>query len=141
MKNITAQGSTLDSSEEEYFFSTTIKNNPVEVSLIATPDELEKSNILERVDKCLEWIEQNESKITEEVCKRLISLKNKTWIESDSDKVTTEEFIAKLKLESIVFYKNGSLSVYYDDGDLFWGHIISVSIDDNFNVVDADIEG
>ena len=41
----------------------------------------------------------------------------------------------------IAIEADGSITVYYDDDDMFWGHTIVVSINQNGEMTDADIAG
>ena len=41
----------------------------------------------------------------------------------------------------LAFRNDGSIEVYYDDDDIFWGHCIIAHIDADGNPVDADIAG
>jgi len=41
----------------------------------------------------------------------------------------------------LAFRNDGTIEVYYDDDDIFWGHCIIANIDADGNPVDADIAG
>lgn len=58
----------------------------------------------------------------------LLKLKNETWLEEDEPPVSTEEFQARLTLESITFYPDKTAEVFYADGDLFWGHTVLLNL-------------
>jgi hypothetical protein len=70
----------------------------------------------------------------------LLELYNENW-RGDYEPISKEEFCRRIKLESIVFWGEGSTEFYYDDDNLFLRHTIIVSIDDEGNLIDADIAG
>lgn len=59
----------------------------------------------------------------------LVELAN-DWLADDEDaeldEITTEIFISKLELSSISVSSNGDFTIYFYDGDMFWGHVIIV---------------
>ncbi|GHT22403.1 hypothetical protein FACS189430_04130 [Bacteroidia bacterium] len=91
----------------------------------------EKINRMEEIDK------------TAKICsaKKLLKLKNDTWLDEDETEINEDEFIAKMKMESISFYANGAYSLYYADGDIFWGHSIVVNFSRTDIPKDAQIAG
>ena len=61
----------------------------------------------------------------------LLGLYNSGWAEDDIGEVDRSGFIARLTKATIVLYDEiGVAMVYFDDGGLFAGHVIEVSIDD-----------
>jgi len=75
------------------------------------------------------WKEQNiwEEKVKEYAVKKLLKLKNDSWIEEEEERVNSIEFRKLMRLESITFDSDGSFKFWYNDGDLFWGHSIQIS--------------
>jgi len=73
--------------------------------------------------------------------KQLLQLKNKTWLEEGESELTAAEFVARMTLTSISIESDGEFSFWYDDGDLFWGHVIMVSGDMKDGPTDAGIHG
>jgi len=58
----------------------------------------------------------------------LLELKNDTWLDDDRDEpLTPTEFLDRVTLTSVTVETDGSFGFWFDDGDLFWGHAISVS--------------
>ncbi|MDX1963583.1 MAG: DUF2262 domain-containing protein [Pirellulales bacterium] len=57
---------------------------------------------------------------------RLIELKNDTWLQEGEKPLTEAEFIKKLIPNSIGFDPPDGFTIYYDDGDIFWGHAIEI---------------
>ena len=70
----------------------------------------------------------------------LLSLKNESWLSDGEDSVSEEEFVKKLQWQEMEASLDG-ITLYFSDGDLFWGHDIEVEIDKNGNLISADIVG
>ena len=70
---------------------------------------------------------------------KLLDLKNQTWLEKNEMLVTSEEFKSRLSLESLVFSPDKTVSFYFDDGDLFFGHQLEVLMDENNQFKEASI--
>lgn len=64
----------------------------------------------------------------------LLGLKNGDWLAEDEPDVTPSEFASRITVRSITFRADGSVSWWFDDGDLFLGHSIEVAMkpDDGF---------
>ncbi|OUL24372.1 hypothetical protein BV378_18450 [Nostoc sp. RF31YmG] len=70
---------------------------------------------------------------------QLLNLYNHTW--NDGDEIDCQTFMELMKLEEVHLNSDGSANLYYDDGDLFGGHVIIISIDGNGVFEDAKIAG
>ncbi|WP_337177769.1 DUF2262 domain-containing protein [Paludisphaera sp.] len=57
---------------------------------------------------------------------QLLPLKNEDWLDEGESPLTPERFLRKLKLESIAVNPDGSFEFWFDDGNLFSGHMIQV---------------
>ena len=76
---------------------------------------------------------------------KLLTLANE-WMENDeieekSDEITKEMFIDKIEMSEITVNSDGSITLFYYDGDMFWGHSIEIDIDENGNYDNAHIVG
>jgi hypothetical protein len=64
--------------------------------------------------------------------KGMLGLKNETWADEDDDGnsvlVTTEQFMERMTLESVSVDKSSS-TLWFNDGELFFGHVIAVEHD------------
>jgi uncharacterized protein (TIGR03067 family) len=80
---------------------------------------------------------------------KLMKLHNETWREWTDEKgeehagpvLNAEQFMAKLSPEGIKIDDEGGVDVYLNDGGLFWGHAVIVSLDPEMNPTRADIAG
>ena len=71
----------------------------------------------------------------------LLALKNDTWLEENEAALTSKQFKSRMTLESISVDPDGRFEFFFNDGDLFWGHIIVVSGTLANGPTDADIAG
>jgi hypothetical protein len=71
----------------------------------------------------------------------LLELKNSSWLEDSEKPVTLEQFKRCMALETVTVYPGGIFSFSYDDGELFWGHVIQVSVSLTEGPTSADIAG
>lgn len=55
--------------------------------------------------------------------------------------ITKETFAERIWISEIVMFSNGDYEVYYNDDDMFWGHIIIVSGNIETGLEDAQIAG
>lgn len=72
----------------------------------------------------------------------LLPLKNDIWLDEDEETpLTPQQFKQRMALEALVFYAEGDVTFYYQDGDLFWGHTIELGMDAAGEFLRADIPG
>ena len=88
-------------------------------------------------DKQAQWKEKVESFAVE----KLLHLKNETWLEEGEVPLSPEKFKAQMKIHSITISSDGSIEFWYDDGDLFWGHLIRISGSIDEGLKQADVQG
>ena len=69
----------------------------------------------------------------------LLELYNDVWNETDI-KITESEFVSRMLLEGITVYSDRTTTFYYHDGDLFYGHSITIYLDEQ-GLKSAQIEG
>jgi len=111
----------------------------IDVCLIGEHDELDS------IEKKAVLIVQNhqdwDTYIKEKICEELLSLKNETWLDEDEKPLTADEFISRIYLESINLNDTDEFQMSFNDGDIFWGHAITVETDLKKNIEDIGIEG
>jgi hypothetical protein len=64
--------------------------------------------------------------IGEYVVQDLLQLKNDVWLDDDEVELTSEDFKARMSLETIGVYPDERFEFWFRDGDLFFGHSIVV---------------
>jgi hypothetical protein len=57
---------------------------------------------------------------------KLLPIKNESWLQDDEESLSAEQFLSRMQLESITVGPE-NIELWYNDGDLFWGHSIRVS--------------
>lgn len=57
----------------------------------------------------------------------LLALKNDNWLEEDEEELDEAAFKKRIKPEQLTVLPDGRFALEFDDGDLFWGHSITVS--------------
>lgn len=75
---------------------------------------------------------------------RLTSLANEWLSESedaDAKEITEEAFAERMEISEVTFSSDGSINLLYLDDDMFWGHVISIDVEDNGEITDACIAG
>jgi hypothetical protein len=98
----------------------------VDINVSATEDA--------EIDRALEVAEQLwrdqaswDRRIREFAVRKLLPMKNKTWLDEDERELTQDQFEARMTLESITVDPDGGFDFMHADGDLFWGHAIEVT--------------
>ena len=80
------------------------------------------------------------------LCGKRTDRARKRWQSSDEEKenapeLTEEDFMRRIKPESLVLSWDGNLVAYYDDDDLFFGHVIEISGTESEGLKYANIAG
>ncbi|HNX58970.1 MAG TPA: DUF2262 domain-containing protein [Spirochaetota bacterium] len=118
------------------WWETELKSGKRIVSISISPENPDDD--ISRYSGLIKWIMKNTKEIGEYAASELLENHNENW--NDGKPITSAKFVSKLGLDSIHIDPDG-ISVYFDDGDLFYGHCIIVSIDHNNNFTGADIAG
>lgn len=93
---------------------------------IYTGDE-EDRPITEAAKAALSRVLAQQPAFTQKASDDLLSIHNEAWHHyENTPALSAEEFKARMTLESIWIESYGAATACYDDGDLFWGHTISV---------------
>lgn len=103
---------------------------------------------LKTFHKIFEDIEGWDKAVKAYAAKMLTESANDWLVDSCEEEETVEEikeedFTDNIWLESITISPEGSFEAYYNDGDMFWGHVIIVSgqMEEKIIFKDADIAG
>jgi hypothetical protein len=119
----------LDRGSNWFEIKTEWNNHQIELSLsgsLADIPDLE-STALKLFNESDKWTEKVRKKISSD----LLSLKNESWIDENESPLSETEFLSKLTLESIIIHEEENFAFWFNDGDTFWGH--SISLDGNIN--------
>jgi len=67
------------------------------------------------------------------------------WQQEDeaqtAEPITADVFAQRIHLSELSIAADGSATPYYDDGDLFWGHVIVIDVEVDGALTDASIAG
>lgn len=103
----------------------------------AKHSELEALSAFNTIDNFKEF----EQRISAYISETLLDLAN-DWLDNDDqDPITADIFAKRITMGELAFRNDGTIEVYYDDDDIFWGHCIIANIDADGNPVSADIAG
>ncbi|MCC6643845.1 DUF2262 domain-containing protein [Candidatus Peregrinibacteria bacterium] len=100
-------------------------------------DEKKLQKMIDFANKFLEWIVKNDLEVKKYACKKLLKLKNKTWLEAKEKPVTEKEFIKRIKLSSIFINADKSAALTYDADEMFTDHAILIDLSKNQKLTDA----
>lgn len=115
--------------EDLQWFETKYKANGCSFELyINTDSRNEAISLLPTVRDVISGLEVIDHKAREFACEELLELKNDSWLDEDEELITKEEFASKMSIDTISFQEDGEIEIWYNDGDLFWGHSITVYI-------------
>lgn len=101
---------------------------------------------LETWSKLLENSADWDKKAREYAAKELVDNAN-DWLydgaEEDEEvkEITEEDFARRMILSEVCISTEGDFDIYYDDDDMFWGHVIIVSGNIRDGISDAEIAG
>ncbi len=133
---------TLNFNEQHQWFKTkyVTQGNSFEVYIdIGNRAEVMKN--LPMVREILIHLESVNQKMRDFAAEQLLELKNETWREEGEPELSKADFMARMSIETISFNEDGEYKIWYGDGDLFWGHSITVSADRKGRPERADING
>ncbi len=108
---------------------------PVSVS----PDDIDLETVLRQARQTFRLLQQLEPFPRLEAAKALLELHNEEW--SDGEPINDEAFAGRMTMKELTIDGDGSATLFYDDGDLFWGHSILVEVDNEGAFQDASIAG
>jgi len=130
----------LDRSIDWFEGETQWNGQTIRITFLAVDDTVSDEDL--KIAEAL-WSDQAgwKKRIAEYIVKELLELKNDAWLDEDESELTAEQFLAAIELTSITISYDGEFEFWYDDGDLFWGHSISVSGNLKEGLTDAGIQG
>ena len=116
---------TLDRRGGDYKATVAWNNTTAELSL-ASDKVAELERLLQTAHVLWEKQGAWEERMTSYAARELLENAN-DWSEDDDPNVTASQFRERMKVETIVVEADGSFAFFYNDGDLFWGHVIMVN--------------
>ena len=129
------------------WFEGSINWNGVDANVYLETDEedgdtaKQAMKVLKRV---VDNIVENDIKYREFAAEELTELANE-WMDAsdeiDTEEITKEIFMKRMEMSEIMVSSNGSLSLFYNDDDMFWGHVIEIDVDSSGEIINAHIAG
>ncbi|MFT4220625.1 MAG: DUF2262 domain-containing protein [Microbacterium sp.] len=99
---------------------------------------------LARLECCLADAESTDARWRRYAATNLLEIAREWQADSDApdDAPLTEEvFVERISLAELSVSTDGSMTPCYDDGGLFWGHVILIEVEPDGGLTDADIAG
>ena len=116
----------LDKYEEDVYRTSYVLDD-CEVDVIIDYD------LVKELDFLVDFIKDYNTKyelIKKETFEGILKLKNNQWRNEGEEESSLDEIDKHLELEIIEFYGNCSVSLWFNDNDLFYGHYVIVDIKD-----------
>lgn len=105
------------------------------------PDVARDAATLEALRARVEEIEAQVPRYRESAADELLTLYNEEWRDEELPRLTREEFMARLRVHAVHLQSDGRIDVYFDDDDLFAGHVIHVRLEAPDRVLEVGIAG
>jgi len=90
--------------------------------------------------RVLSRLDELHEKWRDGAARELLALFNREWNPTEHA-LSPDEFRARLSLQGLDFRDDGSARVYFGQSELFTDHLVFVTVNNVFEVVDAGIEG
>lgn len=68
-----------------------------------------------------------DKRLREFAASKLLKLKNSAWLEEDEKPLHAREFEKRIKPDSVEVFPKGRLEFFFEDGGIFWGHLVVIS--------------
>lgn len=108
---------------------------------LSIEDNAKVESMFTRASSVVRQLKHYSKDAKEYAVEQLLKLKNETWLDEDDKFLTSEEFKNQMALEGLVFSPDGEVEFYYNDGNLFSGHCILITMDKDSCFIDASIFG
>ena len=129
------------------WFEGIVNWNGVEVNAYLETDEEDgdtAKQAMKVLKKVLDNIVENDTKYREFAAQELTELANE-WMDAsdeiDAEEITKEIFMKRMEMSEITVSSDGSLSLFFNDDDIFWGHAIEIEVKPNGEIISANIAG
>jgi hypothetical protein len=126
----------LDAGTDRYESTVEIDGEPVWVR-VSSPAFDDKA----RIEEVVAVVTRENDRLLDAVVDGLLEDKNDSWLEDDEDPLTEAEFRRKIKIAAINIGPDGELELLLYDSGMFWGHVLTVRLDSEFQIVRVNLEG
>lgn len=109
------------------------------IDVTISPESYDKELVFKLAENTFGKIRIKNESYKEKIAGDLLKLHNEVWNEGKI--ISKDEFKKRINIQGILIFCEGNAELYYDDGDLFWGHTIVVDVDENGLYQEAQIYG
>ena len=134
-------GEPVETEMKTYSSKLTVWDRTVDISFDPDNVESDLDTFVAILSEQAQWIAASRSQIEDSIIGELLELKNSTWLEEGQKSVSRAQFLKAIVLTDITFRSDGSFEMYFDDGDLFFGHTILLSGSKDKGIDSATIAG
>lgn len=104
-------------------------------------NEAEIETYLQKINKQIDFIENNNEKIQNSMYEAVLHIKNTYWLDANEKPYTIDSIQTKAKkIKEVNSKDKNNYSIIYDDNNMFSGHDIEVSMQNNI-ILDISICG
>ncbi len=96
---------------------------------------------LERLESIAKNLEQKDMMARKFAATHLLGIKNDSWLENNECPLKLEDFEKRMKLTTLTFDRYSEVTFWYDDGKIFFGHTIAVTMNSENNFTEATFMG
>lgn len=111
------------------YFSGEVKWNDKNISVSMEVDKNDRctwEQVFENLRFLFNNMQQKDQEFRQYAAEQLTELAN-DWLQDEEDEEITEDmFVSRINLVELAMDYNGDYSLYYNDDDMFWGHIIDI---------------
>ena len=116
-----------------------IDNNDISVLFDDIDEEVNKKSV-DIIKKIFADKKDIDEKLKDYISENMLEDAN-SWNDDDKPHISKEEFIKLITLTSITIIYENNITFYFDDGDIFSGHVFAVDSDYDFNFAEPYIIG
>ena len=129
---------TWDETVRNWRVSIEVNGETLEVFLDPQTDHPER---LEPLQALFERVIAHEGRARRAAADGMLAGYNETWADDGPGVLDAEGFMAHMRLKTVTVELDGSATYWYNDGDLFAGHAITVDLDAAGHCTDTNIMG
>lgn len=112
---------------------------PVRISVDTEDEEITPAEALANTHGTYLILRNREPEVRDFAAAALLETHNQAW--SQGEAIDEVAFAEQLSLEDISFHPDGSAELFYNAGELFGGHTVIVTVDEDGAFDDAQIAG
>lgn len=122
------------------FYEMVTDNYTIQLDLDEESDEeCEKAFLVFK--KYEEKMNELDNKFRRYAASNMLEMANDWLSDASEEPITADVFMKRISNPLFIFHNDGCVEAYYEDDDIFWGHVINVMMDELGEVNYADIAG